>query len=496
MTTAEQAFTALPRATVSLQLRSSAAWLLTRAGAIIALLACGVAVAEKPSYTIAAFAGATILVAAGLITRRALLLCVAGFAATVPTGIASGGIIPLPLIDIGWLALVGLGLVTLRSREPSASIKRWNTFYWILTAAVLVAVLRGIIDANPSLEITRGLLLLVPIASFGLGERAIGTRRDALAVGKALTIGIVTFSAIICLLGVIAIPRISSEITTYWQGHARLYFHNSYLLPLGGGALSAAYVGRMRRRPLLLLGIALIAMAAILSVTRQVVALTIAALVIGALVGASRPGSHDRPIRILAVVFAITALAFVAVAYVGTLSQTTNSESPGTRLATRFIGLVENTDATAGGDTGRYESTRLAWRQDKSALPLGGGLGMLFQNPWSTKTYNNSHYFHQQPYVDSLPLAVLGKLGIIGFAAYLLLFWRMGQISHDCFRILRVPSRSRDSDLVLLLGMFATPTLAVLSLFQSFMMNSAILVAIGLLYASANQILTTDAATH
>ncbi len=449
----------------------------------------GAGAAAKPAYAIGVVALLGVVAFFVAATKRVVLALVAALAVVVPTGTASNMIVKLPLVDIGWVALFGLiGVAMLPGR---ASLRKWNSFYFSLAVAVIVSLVVALLRGNYSLEISRGLILLLPVLSFGLAECVISSRRDALMVANALCLGVVIYAAFICFIAVYPVHAINSNLALYWQGETRLYFHNSYLLAMVGGAFSTLLVSSHKHRGRFLVVVGLVLTASVLSVTRQVAALTVLCVVAGVFIGISQGSFSSRMVKRMGFTIVLVAIVIAAIAYTESQPSSHSGSGSTTRLVSRFVTLAQGSESSTGGDVGRYQTYELAWRQDTQALPFGGGIGMLFENPWSTRQYNSAHYYHKQPLVDSLPLAVLGKLGVLGMLAYALLFFAMWQVSKDCYRYLK-RSKLQSSSLPALLALFATPVLAVNSLLQSFMMNSAILVSIGLIYASANYIVGAE----
>ncbi len=429
-----------------------------------------------------------LLGAIALLTLRSGPAVVAFCAAVIPTGLAARQFLAVHVaggasIDPTLFLLILLACAALARPR----LGEWRVFYLALGVAFAVGLATGLVKHNSAFEIARDISGMLPLVAFALAESSIGSAAAARKVIASSLAGLAVFSAAMLLLASFRFPAVDQLLQSYWHGRPRLYFHNSYLLPpFVGAALATCLTGRRKRLLFLVLAVCFL-LAAVLSVTRQVVAWSCLAIVMALLVSLRTTiGGGVR--NALASALLVTALLLSILVLTNSFPSTSSAmdgEGYVSRLVERTAALVEDlSDPTSG----RAVSIQEAWGKDMEAFPLGDGLGTLFPNPWASTSYNEARTTGFQPVVDNLALTVLGKLGLLGLVAYGILFALFGRIAVRCWRALR----SNPADVLvrfgLLLPLFATPLLLLLSFGQSFMFNSPITIAIAVLFGASSRL--------
>jgi hypothetical protein len=467
------------------------------AAALVAVVASSALVVYSPN------AVPLVLLAIGMCTfavycleYRAGFFLVGFFAAGIPIRLAATQFMTVSIsqadIQIGLLPL--FLLVALAAKHGTSPLRGWGVFYAALGAAVVFGLYIGLSHDNPNFEIFRDLGGLIPLFSFGLAIWAIQTKDEALSALWGLFAGLLAFAILMGLSACGLVPPLAREVESYWHGISRLYFHNSYLLPIFAGAAATAATVSARRRMVLLGLIGIFGLAAVVAVNRQVAFLTAAAIIGGFLLGL-RLLPRERAVGDAGLVLVtMVLLALLVYPVVAPLFYAHSSSRGGyaERLAGRYVDLVQSPTMS---NQGRFISVRQAAEQAKVSFPEGDGLGALFANPWSSTSYNNARYTGYQPVVDNLPLTVLVKLGLVGAAAYALLFVLIGRTARRCWKRLRAESMTRVSELRVLglaAGVIAFPVLIVLSLGQAFMFSSEVVIALGILNAVADRLSRPD----
>jgi hypothetical protein len=448
-------------------------------------VAIGGGIDFSPTYVSSAVIAVLGIGALSMTSRKTLLCSSAVLATAIPIRLAAQQLFVLPF-QVSYAIVALLLLIIVSIQRPRGTAKPWAAFLWALVAASTVALAVGEVKGNIPYEYGRSYVGFIPLLAFPFAAWGIPETIQARAVAKWIIVGTAIYAIFICVLANHNISDWNTVIKDYWRGETRLYFHNSFLLPVIAGVSSSLAVGGRHRAPLWWLVTALMLGASVYSVTRQIIALTALFIIFGCLLGAVSSPIGKRAIR--SYVLALVTLLVIGCGYFYLASAETASISQGSfssRLAARIVNTT-NQSTHGAGTQGRLESISLAWHQAEESFPLGDGLGALFANPFAT-FFPNTRYYDKQPIVDSLLPTLLVKLGLLGVLAFSILFWKMYQIWRRSLRVIRQRDgliASRDS--VLLLAIFTIPAIAFLSIGQTFIGYSEIMIAFALILVAAD----------
>lgn len=419
-----------------------------------------------------------------------VLYAVVGLTMLVPAGPAAQAVISANISGATLtptIAFVPL-LIILYFAAPKVR-NVWVFAISILSASVCLSLLVAFFERNYVWECLRTLVGLSPLVVFYLGGRIVQERNEAVYIGKGFIAGTVCFGIAILLVSVLHIASIEAALRDYWHGEFRPYFHNNYFMAAAAGVMATWAFVRRSQRSVALLALVVLAAASYLTVSRQVIVFlalcVLASPFIAATVRAQPTQVSDlnrsvnkvlKPIAYIA----IGLLLFTAVSMVQAGSESSGPDSVLGRFETGGRG-IEGLPAVKG----RLESYDIAMEQVVASLPFGAGAGALFENPWANPSYNAARYYKRQPYVDNAYLTIAFKLGVLGLIGFTFLIGKIFSIYQDVIRALRKIDRRDEGLTVLLLYLFSAPIMLVLTLFQSVLVTSAIVIPFALLANAA-----------
>lgn len=475
--------------------RSAAAGPAT-AAAILLALGGGVAIGAGSGFVVP---GLLLGIAASLFAARhpfPVLLVLWFATAVVPHGLAADlalrvqvGSVPLHPLDLLFWWCVGVWVVgRLRRPTPPADLATSRLLLPLLTmgAVVAVSLLVGTLRSNAPWDILRDLrgaafYLLLPIAYLELRDE--GRIHRAVAV---LFAGALVFASGVLVLALLGDDAwLKADLLRYWLGRPRIYFHNDYVFVLALPLAAAAFLraGSRLGRLALLAAMALMGLAVSLSLTRSLLVTTLAATGLTAvLVTLYALPAAERTRRLLVLASGGAVAVAAGLAFLLTSASAARTSVHLDDLQGRFTSL-----STAQGDSslrGRLTSYRFALEDASQAPVLGLGFGTLMRIPWAKERRRAVRTEGHQPAVDSAPLTLLAKTGVIGVSVAL---WFLSVLLSVQWRAMRwgVDGRTRALAGALFAG---TVGLAAVSLLQAMLLTSRFIVLFALVCAVSDRL--------